>query len=427
MLMAPMAKKISFGSCLSTVALLSAFGALSCSAKVVDLGSNPRGDSTDPIYSSDPPPDTSASAIVAGTTAFRIVDKEYTNANYQYGDCEGMLCDHEIYGNSFTVVSGRLYWVSRTYPGSNTRNFVRSCNIDHCASSLFTHYTTEFYGGCYQGDQDIQADFRSDASMIYWRNNCAGEILYSPMDGHSAATSISATGAIYTNFVVDGGLFYATTDAAKILRCTASDCAPSLELFAMTPPAAEADSPLSSNSPIVAQDSDYLYLVDAANARLIRVRKDPKASFEVLVHLPKYIAIAQVVLQGDSLYWVENVLMGELKSCAKTGCADKPTTLMTGLHRPTSLAVDDSSLYVLEPPEITGADYSGVAPNTGRILKCPTSGCTNPTVVYSRTDEMFMESLLVDDRFLYFSGNYCKRDNYISWQGPCAYIAAVPK
>jgi len=72
-------------------------------------------------------------------------------------------------------------------------------------------------------------------------------------------------------------------------------------------------------------------------------------------------------------------------------------------------------------------DYSGVAANTGRILKCPLTGCANPTVIYSRSDEVSMDELHVDDGFVYFHGSYCKYADGVNWYDGCAFIAAIPK
>jgi len=422
-----MAKYVSLNWYLTTVVALAANVSLGCSAKVADLGNNPASDSTDPIYSTDPPPTTvSAGATDAGTTAFRIVDRESAEFDFQDSSCLGSLCDSPSNGESFTVVSGRLFWGSTSYPGSITRNSIRSCNVDNCASSLITHHTADVdIAGCHGSAQYIQPDIRSEAATIYWTNFCSTGYMSSPMDGHSAAASISAPGIMSMGFAVDGGLLYSATTEATLLRCAASDCTNSLERFAMTPPVEEGNSG-SSSGRVVAQDYDYLYLVDI-DARLIRVKKDLNAPFEVLVHLPKGSPIGQIVLQGDSLYWVENVESGKLKSCTKTGCSDAPTTLMTGLHNPSSLAVDDSSLYVLEPPEVTVDQFADVTPNTGRILKCQITGCSNPEVIYSRTNEMAMGGLLTDDRFLYFSGNYCKYVDRFTWHGTCGFIAAIPK
>jgi hypothetical protein len=167
------------------------------------------------------------------------------------------------------------------------------------------------------------------------------------------------------------------------------------------------------------------------------VPKDTTAAFEVLGELPP-TKLAAITVYGDNIYWVENVALGQLMSCPKSGCAGTPTTLMTGLNKPTAMAFDESSLYVLEPPVSTepqSATPPSVVPitvtQTGRILKCPLTGCDNPQVIYTSTTEAKMENLVVDDRFVYFSGNYCAEDNltfsYPGWSDGCSFIAAIPK
>lgn len=146
--------------------------------------------------------------------------------------------------------------------------------------------------------------------------------------------------------------------------------------------------------------------------------KDPHAALEILLSTWPTAA-------GERLLGRKRV-DGQLLSCPKTGCADlNPTVITTGLEKPTGLAADDDSLYILEPPQYhdTGTTFTMTRP--GRILKCPLSGCVQPTVVYASTTEVWINQLKVDDRFVYFSGTDCGPN--LPWGSPCGLISAIPK
>ena len=98
------------------------------------------------------------------------------------------------------------------------------------------------------------------------------------------------------------------------------------------------------------------------------------------------------------------------------------------------MAFDDSSVYVLEPSVLQTTFVDGQhdeysVERAGRILKCPITGCSNPQVLYNSTTEFQMKNLVVDDRFVYFAGNYCTPGDMNSngWYDACAFIATIPK
>ena len=69
---------------------------------------------------------------------------------------------------------------------------------------------------------------------------------------------------------------------------------------------------------------------------------------------------------------------GQILECAKGGCGDNPTTLVSGLNCPTGVVTDGASVYFSEP------EYWGGAPtpllgdaDVGRIAKCAVTGCSN--------------------------------------------------
>jgi hypothetical protein len=89
----------------------------------------------------------------------------------------------------------------------------------------------------------------------------------------------------------------------------------------------------------------------------------------------------QFVVDENNVYWdvtdysTPGADVGEVLSCAKTGCNSAPTVLLSGLHSPRGLATDGVNLYVVD---------AGTGVMEGRILKCPVTGCSNqPTTIAS--------------------------------------------
>ena len=186
-------------------------------------------------------------------TAFRIVDKEtVSNGIFDFGGCSGSLCGPELAGDSFAVASGRLFWGSRSYtydPYETTHSFIRSCVVDHCASSLITYVAADSSDEGFPPDgQYFQTDIRPDTGLIYWKDvysSIPGPFVYSPIDAHVAAANITVPGTILTtNFVVDNGLLYSVTTDATLLRCGISDCTNSLAQFPVTFPAVSTSQPM---------------------------------------------------------------------------------------------------------------------------------------------------------------------------------------
>src|ERR1700690_3562612 len=127
------------GSRLAMLTFLAICGGLACSAKTVDLGNN-SSTSTGPIYSEGPPPAVASGVTDAGAVPFFIVDREQSKCALQpYSGIVGL----------FTVDSGRLFWFSQTPTSGNGKYSLRSCDIEHCASSILSSngYDIQYFDG----------------------------------------------------------------------------------------------------------------------------------------------------------------------------------------------------------------------------------------------------------------------------------------
>ena len=425
---------------ISTAVACNLFG---CAAKVDDLGnSDSKPAAQGPIYSTGVPTapasaGTDSGVTASGMSAFRIVDMEQTGCDYG----GGLGCS----ASAFMVDSGRLLWLSPSIdPTDQELNYyLRSCGVDNCAGTLTSSARhrdtgnsmgTQMYWMQKVGDQVYWGGTAAPSVLVDGNSNSAPNSAIAPsvltVNSAPGSTIEAATSVIdFSGIpVLDNGFLCWVTSQNTLLRCDLTDCVNRTESFAITEPSGAA--PFDSGS-IVAYDDEYVYLVDSgastANTRIARLKKDMSAPFEVI--LPSIQTHPSVFgVDGDTLYWVEDIVGGRLFSCPNSGCVGAPTVLMTGLNRPTDLVVDSSFLYVLESPLVdTSASPSTVdyaygatcdslvrsvgsgspgytVTRPGRILKCPLTGCSNPTVIYATSDEYVLDKIRLDDRFVYFHG-----------------------
>lgn len=409
--------------------LIAAFGyaiacsMLACSPKFADLGNNDNSQNTGgqtsngPIYSTGIASGLQDAGAATGG-GIRLVDKEQR---------ENGLCSNGYPSLSqFGVDSGRLTWLSLSSVNESNEYFLRSCDVDNCAGTVTvsaprpsSHITcNSALGGWLQ----------MVGRQCFW-----GEPAYSSYDIATTSTvsgsTVSLVSLPVSSFgipIVDGSSIYGLDSQNALVKCDWFNCANTTKRFTMTP--SSGVEPLRAAG-IVAQDEDYFYLVDmitsSGGMRLLRVIKDASSPFEVVMPFIQTKPGAYSV-HHNTLYWVEDVVAGQLLSCPSSGCIGAPTVLMSGLNSPTGLLVDDTSLYALEPPTIATSGQGVSVTLPGRILKCPLSGCANPTVLYTTTDESSLDQMTVDARFVYFRGSYCD-PNLATFETRCGFIAAIPK
>ena len=375
-----------------------------CSAKVVDLGG--AGNSTRPVYATTTPP---LDAGGGTATSFRIVDGEQLQ-------CATYIEPIDM----FTVSSGRLYWISEQMHGDTYDLQLKNCSVDGCASSFVNSSTFEGQNGCGSLGGYIQVE----GNTIFWNTDDA---LYTQIWTTSTApgAKVGALGLpsrLQGSFQISDGVAYATTNESTIMRCDIANCGGTAQRMAMTAPAGEA--PYSGQGVIFGQDSSMLYVFDSP--RILRVAKNVNAVFEVLGQLSN-VRRGSMVVHGDMIYWAEEVALGRVMACPTSDCG-APITLVSGLNYPTAVAIDDDSLYVVEPTysHLSDDPYRSGA----RVLKCPATGCDNPAVLYETASERLGRDLVVDDHLVYFRGNDCTaadQDPNGGWWNGCGFIAAIPK
>jgi hypothetical protein len=92
---------------------------------------------------------------------------------------------------------------------------------------------------------------------------------------------------------------------------------------------------------------------------------------------------------------------GAIASCPEANCAAGLTLLTTGLSHCAGIAVDSTSVYFTDLGS-SGSDGGTVFSGSGRVEKCPTSGCRgNPTPIAAFVN--FPQQIAVDNTSVYWT------------------------
>jgi hypothetical protein len=151
--------------------------------------------------------------------------------------------------------------------------------------------------------------------------------------------------------VDDSGAYWATEDA-QILRCTLAGCDNNpTQLMASSAKQAVAVFDL-------AIDADFVYITDSNPIGYGMVLQCPKTGCadQPVVLASGLDAPFGVVSDGVDVYWMED---NQVRRCAVAGCDNAPTTVAAG-DRLTALALDERYVYVAD---------GGTAPDGGRIWR----------------------------------------------------------
>ena len=152
-------------------------------------------------------------------------------------------------------------------------------------------------------------------------------------------------------------LFWAQPAASNVEACSKTACTPT-ELVSWSDPPT-----------LVAVDDQNVYI--AGYSSLSLCSKAGCASPTQLTPLGG--PPAAIALDASDVYYADS--HGDIRACAKPGCAGGPRTVVPGADA-YDLKVDDSSVQHF----CVGAGASE-PDDAGAILSCPKTGCTTPTVV----------------------------------------------
>jgi hypothetical protein len=373
----------------------------------VNVGDNASTTSPGPVYAKAAPSKIAPGDGGGSSNAVKLVDREYRIT-------------------AFTVNAGRLFWLTipeiiengPSAAGAGLEETFNTCVVANCAGTVKTYSVDDADGVVFGGPNFMIA---TNASEAFWSDTDQSKgIAHCPKSGCVTPEYLSTGQGTPPFFVVDDTTFYFANGI--LASCAIGNCAASAQRFAMMAPAGAA--PFGGTNAVVL-DGDYLYMADypaGGGGRLLRTRKDGTGTFDVLA---SNVSEAGLVARNGALYWDDGQALGSVFTCPETGCVGAPRTVVGNLAALESIAVDDDYVYLTYPAN--AGVLPGNVPNTDEVLRCPISGCDQPTAIAASVG---IDGLVaVDDAYVYFVGTDCdgleQTPQYFTDQ--CAYIAAVPK
>jgi hypothetical protein len=206
---------------------------------------------------------------------------------------------------------------------------------------------------------------------VYWL--VTGQVLACPVGGCSGSPAVIWSGTdILADLAVDAtGVYFTDPATSSVLACPASGCVgPATKLYPALPPDAGPDAgvPYYGAAWAVALDSGNVYFTTIFGGVLSCSETDCAGTLQVLAPVARAL---QIAIDSANVYFTdyETSAQGRVLSCAKGGCAQRPTVLLDGLNDPLALATDGNDVYFTELG--TGDGGTGL----GRVASCKTSGC----------------------------------------------------
>lgn len=310
-------------------------------------------------------------------------EQDYCLREPVYGAAYGgkWFVNGEISIIGFTANRGQAYWIAEEQtPGQRVYSTVlHQCEIANCEKTVQSNAWNpgqEAYGGDRYSPTEASVPLNialaASAKRLFWAESHFDlmGIGYCEKDNCSDTHHLRLGDAAVSTFGVDGNQLVVLTLEDTLLICNEDDCDASLKRVPMVAPEGEADYVSGSH---ITFDDQYIYVV--SEERVLRVRKDGSRPFEVLAR--DVGPVGQLVVHSDSVYWTERFPAG-LRSCLKTGCQEQPNTVISALHDPVGLVVDDDFFYISEPAEqltVPASDNVEYAPGSDRILRCDTASC----------------------------------------------------
>lgn len=372
---------------LAAVMLVALSSGTGCS-KVVDVGEN---DATEPLYATSAPPPWKASSD-GPPPVWKIVDNVWDIRAVAAG-------------------GGRVFWIRGYFddyevPMSESARpmlAVQSCSVEHCKGSFDNIDVYGRNGRAYNGDASVNPSLLLNESGVFWLDaeegtgaahcsrDLAGGVSY--LDPIADSRDLPAFGVDNKYLYLATAVISSTPAVNVVQRCEIADCTGTLSLFSMIAPPGEAAYDGASQ---IVPDGEYLYL--SSGTRILRTRKDGTGDFEVIARDQQNIGA--IAVRGDTVFWTESILLGRIQSCPISGCAGSPEVVVSNLHTPKELAVDDEYIYFTDPfdPQLS----TDIPSSSDSLLRCPITGCSKPTRLAQK--QGIGRFVVTDDEFVYFMG-----------------------
>jgi hypothetical protein len=294
------------------------------------------------------------------------------------GACAGGVCQ------PYPIVTDVSYPYGVAAQGGNVYFTTRYltvylwCGVGACLGSLKQLASTQ------AGPRGIT----TDTTNVYWANS-----------GFPGRTDAAAIGSIATcglagcaggattvyapaeegpvDLAVDSSAVYWTdTTSGKVRRCAVGGCGGS-------PTTLATDSTTLSG---VAVDATSIYWAEAKLGNIIQCPLSGCPTFTPFAS--GQTDPAEIDTANGDVYWSAN---GAIMSCPATGCGGSPRVFAKNQPSSFAIAHDETTLYWTQVAE------------SGKVLSCPLSGCTEPTVLAEMQN--MPTSVAVDSTSVYWANS----------------------
>ena len=278
----------------------------------------------------------------------------------------------ELNAQGLFVDAANVYWTN-TGPGGQ----IKKCALAGCGGT-----PTALAVGLASPNAVLAA-----GTDVFWTNFGGFTLMKCAVGGCNFApttlTTVSASGNSFGRLASDGvTLFFSDGGNGTVRSCPLAGCAGA----GPTVLAMSQDNPWG-----ITVDATNLYWVnDAATGSVVTCPKTGcGTSNSLLVTLANGQSGARTMaIDANSTYWVTQTA-GTVMKCQKTGCAQIPTVLASGLTNPKGVAVDDTWVYFTEP-------------NANAVKKVPKNG---GSVVLVAGNQQMPFNVAVDGKWIYWTNN----------------------
>jgi hypothetical protein len=310
----------------------------------------------------------------------------------------GVLVSGQFTPRGIVIDDVNVYWIDQGVPQPSGANSVTQ--VMKCAKSGCGNMPTVLASGSWAGATRLALN----GGTLYWA--IQNQVLSCATAGcPTGATVLSMSSFSPTDIAVDTtGIYVGDSNQNELLKFPLAGSMSPTVLWPPSPPAVvaldggvvSASMPANSTPPLaIALDGATAYF----GTRGVSLSCSPTGCANLVVGgTPTAIDVASGLVyvgtqaQGST---------GAIASCPEANCAAGLTLLTTGLSLCAGIAVDSTNVYFTDLGS-SGSDGGTVFSGSGRVEKCPISGCRgNPIPIAAFVN--FPQQIAVDDTSVYWT------------------------